>query len=136
MIQATDTPRPVGVEIVALKPVGGWISPGMIRTALAERGLHRVLVEGGGATIAGFLQAGLLDRLHVGVAPLIIGAGPAGLRTAPIASLADALRPETRVYGLETDVIFDCAFPAAGIASKSICPTTQEPVPATAARRA
>ncbi len=94
-----------------------------------------MLIEGGGVTIAGFLEAGLLDRLHVGIAPLIIGAGPSGLRTAPIARLADALRPETRVYGLGTDVIFDCALGAPGVASTSQCPTVQRAVPL-AARRA
>ena len=32
----------------------------------------KVLVEGGGVTVSRFLQAGLLDRLHVTVAPLLI----------------------------------------------------------------
>ena len=109
VIQAVPTPRPAGVEVVVLPASDGWIRPAQIRAALAERGLRRVLVEGGGRTIAGFLDAGLLQRLHVAIAPLIIGAGPSGLRTAPIARLADALRPETHVYGLDSDVIFDCA---------------------------
>ena len=98
-----------GVEIVRLPADDGWISPLAIADALAERGLRRVLIEGGGVTIGRFLDAGLLFRLHVAIAPLIIGAGPAGLRTSPIARLADALRPETHVYGLDSDVIFDCA---------------------------
>ncbi len=86
-------------------------------------------------TIAGFLDAGLLQRLHVAVAPLIIGAGPSGLRTAPVARLADALRPETHVYGLDSDVVFDCALAPAGSASRSTWPTLQ-PAEALAARRA
>ena len=85
-----------------------------------------MLVEGGGVTIAGFLEAGLLQRLHVAVAPLIIGAGPSGLSTAPVARLADALRPETHVYGLASDVVFDCAL-APGSASRSRWPTVQRP---------
>ena len=130
VVQACDTPRPAGVEVLRLPARQGWIEPAAILGALARVGLRRVLVEGGGVTIAGFLEAGLLDRLHVGVAPLIIGAGPSGLRTTtPIARLADALRPETRVYGLETDVIFDCALGAPGMASTSQCPTVQEPAP-------
>ena len=56
---------------------------------------------------------------------LIIGAGPSGLSTAPVARLADALRPETHVYGLDSDVIFDCALAPAGSASKSTWPTVQ-----------
>jgi len=93
VVQACDRPRPPGVEVVRLPAASGWIEPSAIRTALASLGLNRVLVEGGGVTIAGFLEAGLLQRLHVAVAPVIIGDGPSGLRTAPVAKLADALRP-------------------------------------------
>jgi riboflavin-specific deaminase-like protein len=130
VVQACDKPRPAGVEVIRLPAADGWIRPAAIRAALAEHGLNRVLVEGGGVTIAGFLEAGLLQRLHIAIAPLIIGAGPSGLRTAPIARLADALRPETHVYGLASDVIFDCAL--AGNASRSRWPIVQE----LAARRA
>ncbi len=135
VVQSVPKPRPAGVEVVALPAADGWISPAAIRAALAERGLFRLLIEGGGVTIAGFLDAGLLDRLHVGIAPLIIGAGPTGLSAAPVPRLADALRPETHVYGLDTDVIFDCALRPAGKASTSRWPTLSEPAPR-AARRA
>jgi len=135
VVQACDRPRPRGVEVARLPANDGWISPGAIRSALDELGFRRVLIEGGGVTIAGFLEAGLLQRLHVSVAPLIIGAGPTGLRTAPVARLADALRPETRVYGLDSDVVFDCALAAVGQASTSTWPTVQA-VAAHAARRA
>jgi len=134
VIQAEATRRPHGVEVVVLPGRDGWIAPAEIRAALAAIGLRRVLIEGGGVTIACFLEAGLLDRLHVGISPLIIGAGPSGLRTAPIARLSDALRPETRVYGLERDVIFDCALGAPGIASMSQCPTEQRETPLAALR--
>ena len=98
--------------------------------ALAARGLLRLLIEGGGKTIAGFLDAGLLQRLHVAIAPLIIGAGPSGLRSsAPALRLADALRPETFVYGLSSDVIFDCALAPAGNAITSTWPTEQRSAP-------
>ncbi len=135
VIQATDTPRPEGVEVVRLAAVDGWISPHAIAKALFARGLPRILVEGGGVTIAKFLEAGLLRRLHISVAPLIIGAGPAGLCTTPVASLTDALRPETHVYGLDTDVVFDCVLDQAGSASTSRWPTVQDEAPAVAAAR-
>ena len=124
LIQACDRPRAAGIEVVRLPAAEGWIAPGDIHAALGALGFGRVLVEGGGITIAGFLDAGLLQRLHVAIAPLIIGAGPSGLRTtAPVARLADALRPETRVYGLDSDVVFDCAL--GGSARRSVWPTTQ-----------
>jgi riboflavin-specific deaminase-like protein len=135
VIQACGVRRPPGVEVVRLESADCWIDPASIRDALAARGFRRVLVEGGGVTIAGFLDAGLLNRLHVAISPLIIGAGPSGLRTAPVARLADALRPETHVYGLDSDVVFDCALAPCGSASRSTWPTMARPEPL-AARRA
>ena len=46
-----------------------------VLAALAARGLRRILVEGGGITVSRFLAAGALDRLHVTIAPLLIGSG-------------------------------------------------------------
>jgi len=85
----------------------GRFDPHQILAVLAERGLHRVLIEGGAHTISGFLAAGALDRLHIAVAPLLIGSGPFALSLPPVARLADALRPPTAVHGLGGDVLFD-----------------------------
>lgn len=40
---------------------------------LAERGVARVLVEGGGGILTAFLRAGLVDELTVAVAPFLVG---------------------------------------------------------------
>ncbi|HSF63169.1 MAG TPA: RibD family protein [Paracoccaceae bacterium] len=112
VVQSVDRPRPPGVEVIRLPRAGGqgMIDPAEILAALRDLGLGHVLIEGGAITITQFLEAGLLTRLHVAVAPLIIGAGPQGLTTAnPVQTLAAALRPAMRVYGLGTDVVFDCA---------------------------
>jgi riboflavin-specific deaminase-like protein len=137
IIQSVARARAQGIEVVTLPARDHVMNPRAIRDALVARGLARVLIEGGGATIGHFLEAGLLDRLHVGVAPLIIGAGPSGLRTSPIERLSEALRPRTTVYGLGSDVIFDCALELSGSASRSRWPTSAEEIPAPiAARRA
>jgi riboflavin-specific deaminase-like protein len=107
VIQTVDVPRPQGVEVIRL-PRDTWIAPRAIITALRDKGLHHLLIEGGAITIARFLEADLLTRLHVAVAPLLIGSGPQGLTTQPISRLAQARRPETQVYGLGSDVVFDC----------------------------
>ena len=45
-----------------------------LTTALEARGLHVLFVEGGGVTVSRFIAQGCLDRLHLSVAPVIIGA--------------------------------------------------------------
>ena len=77
--------------------------------ALFSRGLGRMLIEGGARTISHFIDAGCVDRLHVLVAPLIIGAGRSGLDLRPEPDLSRALRPATRVHPFDDgDVLFDC----------------------------
>jgi riboflavin biosynthesis pyrimidine reductase len=75
--------------------------------ALRARGYRRVLVEGGGVTVSRFLQAGVLDRLHVCVAPLLIGSGRPALTLPPVETLAHALRPRCRHFHLGDDLLFD-----------------------------
>jgi riboflavin-specific deaminase-like protein len=75
---------------------------------LRERGCRRVFIEGGGVTVSAFLEANLLDRLHVAVAPLLIGEGRPAIRLEPHASLRDCLRPNYRVFRMGGDILFDC----------------------------
>jgi len=119
VIQAVDRPRASGVEVLRL-PRDRWISPHDIVAALSALGFRRMLIEGGGITIAQFYEAGLLTRLHVAVAPLLIGAGPQGLSTTAITTLAEARRPETHTYALGSDVLFDCVL-APGAAPRPRC---------------
>jgi riboflavin-specific deaminase-like protein len=74
---------------------------------LRSRGLRRVLVEGGGVTVSRFLQAGLLDRLHLTVAPMLIGSGRPSITLDAIDTLDQALRPRCRRFTLGEDVLFD-----------------------------
>ena len=73
-----------GVEVVRLAADNGHIAPAAVLAALAARGLRRILIEGGARTVSGFMSAGCLDRLHMMVAPIILGTGRAGLTLAPI----------------------------------------------------
>ena len=85
--------------------------PEQILALLAARGLSRVLIEGGGLTVSGFLQAGCLDRLHVMVAPMLIGSGRPAFTLPDIEELDQALRPECSTWMMGSDVLFDCRFP-------------------------
>ena len=76
--------------------------------ALHSRGCARIFVEGGGVTISTFLQANLLDRLHLAIAPLLIGDGRAAIRLPAPALLGECHRPEYRVFRMGGDVLFDC----------------------------
>jgi riboflavin-specific deaminase-like protein len=76
-------------------------------TALAERGLKRLFVEGGGVTVSRFLAAGLLSRLQIAVAPLIIGQGRPGLSLPRTERLADALRLSPRIFRMGADILYD-----------------------------
>ena len=85
----------------------GRFDPRVVVQALRDLGYRRILVEGGGITISRFLQAGALDRLHVTVAPLLIGSGRPALTLDPIMSLQQALRPPCRHFHLGDDILFD-----------------------------
>ncbi|MES1951452.1 bifunctional deaminase-reductase-like protein [Salinisphaera sp. S4-8] len=107
-VVATDAPpSPPGVERVVMPGDGATLDPAVILAMLAERGLERVLVEGGGVTISRFLDAGLLDRLHVVVAPMLIGSGRPALSLWPIERLDTALRPPCRSTPMGDDMFFD-----------------------------
>ena len=58
---------------------------------LVARGIHSVLVEGGGRVHRSLLDAGVVDRIHLFVAPTAL-AGGAGWLAGPPLALADAPR--------------------------------------------
>lgn len=93
------------VEVVRLPLAGvaGFL-PADLVAMLRERGLGRVLVEGGGRTVSAFLDAGLLDRLYVTTAPMLIGDGVPGIRFPGAERLSGALRPTVRRFVLGGDV--------------------------------
>lgn len=97
-----------GAEILPVKRVDGSIPPQAILDALGGLGFHRILIEGGANTVSRFLSAGCLDRLHVVVAPIVIGSGPAGLSLARIEKMDQALRFPVRTHALGAEVLFDC----------------------------
>lgn len=100
------TDQAVALHLPA-SPAG--LRPADMLAALARRGLARILVEGGGATVARFLEADCLDRLQLAVSPVILGGGRPALPVAPCGSLEEARRPASRRYLIGEDVLFDLA---------------------------
>ena len=100
---------PNGNRTILLPKKNGKIAPQDIISGLFSQNLRVILVEGGPATLANFLEADCVDRLHVCVSPLIIGSGKAGLDLPPIQTLAQARRPSTRTFAFTGgEVLFDC----------------------------
>jgi riboflavin-specific deaminase-like protein len=81
--------------------------PELVRL-LRAKGCKRIFVEGGGVTVSMFVEANLLDRLQMAIAPLIIGDGRPAIRLPAPAALGDCHRPRYRVFRMGGDVLFDC----------------------------
>ena len=92
--------------------------PDVLR-ALHARGLRRLFVEGGGITVSEFLRQGCLDRLHLIVAPVVIGGGQRGLSVRPARAMGDALRPPSRTFAVGGDVLWDMDLRAAPVPNPS-----------------
>jgi riboflavin-specific deaminase-like protein len=110
VLTRTDTRLnlPAGVEVVRLAPHQGQLAPPAVLEALRQCGFRRILIEGGANTVSRFLAASCLDRLHVMIAPIIIGAGPSSVNLAPIARVEQAIRAPVRVHVLGDEVLLDC----------------------------
>mgnify|MGYP006281277837 CR=1 FL=1 len=112
--------QPVSVEELPVRRGAAGLDLVQLLGALQARGCRRVLVEGGGFTVAAFMAAGLLDRLHVAVAPLLIGQGRPSMPLPAREPLAACLRPGTRVFGMGADVLWDCDLRAAATAHPEV----------------
>lgn len=100
--------------IVGVEERGDSIDAAEVMRLLRSRGCARVFVEGGGVTVSMFLQAKLLDRLHLAIAPLFIGDGRPAIRIPPGVALGECPRPAYRVFRMGGDVLFDCDFNSPG----------------------
>ncbi|KQP59753.1 RibD family protein [Methylobacterium sp. Leaf466] len=99
---------PPGVEAVRMEAEAAFC-PLAIVARLGRLGFARILVEGGARTVSAFIDAGAIDRLHLMVAPMLMGSGRNGLDLRPIVALNEAMRPATTSYRLGGgEVLFDC----------------------------
>jgi diaminohydroxyphosphoribosylaminopyrimidine deaminase/5-amino-6-(5-phosphoribosylamino)uracil reductase len=115
-VQGCDRPRPSWVTPIVVPECDGHLEPAAIVAALAARGFRRILVEGGAGTVSSFIAAGAIDRLHLCIAPIVIGSGPIGISLPPIDELHHALRPQTSAHRLGRDMLFDCVLERRSVA--------------------
>jgi diaminohydroxyphosphoribosylaminopyrimidine deaminase / 5-amino-6-(5-phosphoribosylamino)uracil reductase len=123
MAEGARSALPDDIERLTLPTQSGAIAPAAILARLAACGFRRILIEGGANTVSRFLVAGCLDRLHVVVAPMILGTGKPSFTLPPIDRVDRALRPPMRTHILGDEVLFDCDLSAqrlpVGVAKKS-----------------
>ena len=115
VVHAADlrAPAPGRAEVLRVPVDGDRLRLDILLHELHARRLWSVLVEGGGTTVSRFLDARLLDRLHVAISPLLTGRGRPGLELEARDRITDCLRPRHRVFAMGADVLFDCDLRAA-----------------------
>ena len=109
--RAADAARRVGADQVLAVPglldARGAMRMAPLLAALHARGLSVLFVEGGGVTVSRFLAQSCMDRLHLSVAPVVIGGGRPGLQLPAAGRMRDCPRPAARVFNLGQDVLWD-----------------------------
>jgi riboflavin-specific deaminase-like protein len=100
--------RDRGEDVLEVGVARGRLDLKELLTQLHARRCWRIFVEGGGVTVSSFLEDGLLDRLHVAVAPLLIGNGRPAIRLAARQRLKDCMAVQPRIYRTGRDILYDC----------------------------
>jgi diaminohydroxyphosphoribosylaminopyrimidine deaminase/5-amino-6-(5-phosphoribosylamino)uracil reductase len=97
-----------GAEVISLPETDGHVDLRALCEELGKRDILTLLVEGGGVVLGGFFDAGLVDKVHAVIAPLIIGAADAPAAVAGVGAdrMADALRlDDVTVERLGEDIL-------------------------------
>src|SRR5262249_60601989 len=93
--------RERGAEVLRIDGAAGRLDLGKVVALLAERGITRLMVEGGPAVAASFVAADLVDDATLLRAPKPIGAdGVPALDDLPLTALTQS--PRLRLAGTET----------------------------------
>jgi GTP cyclohydrolase II len=86
--------RGVGVEVVPGD--AGQVDLDAAMARLRALGMESVLVEGGARVITGLLARGLVDRIIVAVAPIVIGRGTEAVESLGVNRVSDGIRLANR----------------------------------------
>ncbi len=91
---AEEVLRAKGVEVFRVEGQDGRLDLAQVLKALADRGVTRLMVEGGPTVAASFVQADLVDEAVLFRAPKTIGAdGVDALDGVPLTALTQRLKP-------------------------------------------
>jgi riboflavin-specific deaminase-like protein len=98
--------RARGVRIDTVDPGPCGVDLGHALRVLRDRGVQSLLVEGGSKVITSILGAGLADRIIVGLAPTIIGAGTDAVGALGVTSVAEGVHLVDRtIHVLDEDIL-------------------------------
>jgi 3,4-dihydroxy 2-butanone 4-phosphate synthase/GTP cyclohydrolase II len=103
-----------GARIVPAAPSDGGVDIRRTLEAVFDLGLRSILVEGGGRVITSFLQAGVVDRAIVSIAPIVLGRGIEAVDDLGSTLISDGLRLQDRVVRQVGDDIVIAGTPALG----------------------
>ena len=101
-----------GIEVCEVQAdAQGRVAVERVVADLAGRGFRSIFVEGGAQVITSFLRSGLVHRMVVVIAPVIIGRGVEAVGDLGITNLSQALRPvRSRVRRLGSDRVWELIF--------------------------
>jgi riboflavin-specific deaminase-like protein len=95
--------RDLGAGIRVLPSGPGGVDVAAALAQLRSEGVRSVLVEGGAQVITSLLGSGLVDRIVVGTAPRIIGAGTEAVGDLGVARVTEGIALRNRSVHLTTD---------------------------------
>jgi diaminohydroxyphosphoribosylaminopyrimidine deaminase/5-amino-6-(5-phosphoribosylamino)uracil reductase len=97
-----------GAEVLSLPLADDHVDLRALLEELGRRDVLTLLVEGGGVILGSFFDAGLVDKVHAIIAPMIVGAADAPSAVAGVGAerMADALRlSDVTVERLGEDIL-------------------------------
>lgn len=96
--------RGVRVDVVPAGPGGVDLAAGL--ATLRASGIETLLVEGGAGIITAMVAAGFVDRLVVGIAPMLLGTGVEAVGQLGVAQISDAITLTDRsIHAMDDDVL-------------------------------
>jgi diaminohydroxyphosphoribosylaminopyrimidine deaminase/5-amino-6-(5-phosphoribosylamino)uracil reductase len=87
---AEDILKAKGVEVFRVAAKDGRLDPAAVVKALAERGITRLMIEGGPIVAAAFVQADLVDEVALFRSPKPLGEGIDALEGMPLTALTNS----------------------------------------------
>jgi diaminohydroxyphosphoribosylaminopyrimidine deaminase/5-amino-6-(5-phosphoribosylamino)uracil reductase len=108
-VVAGNTEVPAGAKVRAHP--GGFRhepghNPGALLSALFAEGIRSVYVEGGPTLASAFIEAGVVDEIHITVGPMLIGGPKTAVGDLGISTMSQALSLDIReITRLGDDVV-------------------------------